>query len=137
MGLLLAASRRSVLCAATLLGAGPHGSGVPAAADEDLLAAVATFCALERRMRDLIEGPDRVADDDAREALLQSLRDAQAPHLDRLCRKRARSLAGHRARTAAFLAFDGGELAELADTNRLPADRMLAATIRDLVEAQG
>ena len=135
MGLLLAATRRRLLGGATLLGAGPRGAaGAAAAADEGLIAAAAAFCALEWRMQDLIEGLGSVADEDAREVLLRPLRDEQAPHLDRLCRERALGLAGHRARAVAFQAFDGGELVDLARMNGLPADRMVAALVRDLVE---
>ena len=88
-------------------------------------------------MQDLIEGPGCIADDTAREVLLRPLREAQAPHLDRLCQGRAVSLAGHRARAAAFALWDAGELADLAEANRFPADRLLAALVRDLVEAGG
>ena len=137
MGLSLAATRRRLLGGATLLGTAPRGAGGAAvAADEGLLAASAAFCALERRMHDLIEGPGCVADEDAREVLLRPLREAQAPHLDRLCRTYAQGLAGHRARATAFALWDAGELSDLAEMNGLPADRLLAALVRDLVEAE-
>jgi len=132
LALLAAASRRHLQGGAALLGAGTYTAGAAAALDEDLLAAAAAFCALECRMRDLIEGPARIADDGARGLLLRPLRDAQAPHLDRLCSGRARSLAGHRARADAFALWDGGELTDLAQANGFPADRLLAALVRDL-----
>lgn len=138
MCLLLSATRRRLLGGATLLGAGPPAAGTAAIADADLVAAAAAaFCALEKCMQDLIEGPGCVVDEDAREVLLRPLRDEQAPHLARLCSERARSLADHRMRAAAFLAFAGGELGDVARVNGLPADRMLVALIRDLVGAEG
>lgn len=143
VGLLLSATRRCVLGGVSLLGAGLRGAagaGAAAAAaspDEGLLAAAAAFCALEQRMQALIEGPGCVADDAARDLLLRPLRDAQAPHLDRLCQARASDLAGHRARAGAFAVWDAGELADLAETNGFPADRLLAAFVRDLVGADG
>lgn len=135
MGLFLAATRRRLLGGATLLGAGPTRAGIAASADADLIASAAAFCVLERRMQDLIEGPSCVADDATRELLLRPLRDEQAPHLDRLCQARAVGLAGHRARAAAFALWDVGELADLAEANGFPSDRLLAALVRDLVEA--
>ena len=137
VGPFLAATRRRLLGGATLFGAGPARAGTAASADADLLASAAAFCALERRMQDLIEGPGWVADDAARELMLRPLRDEQAPHLDRLCQTRAVGLAGHRARAAAFSLWDAGELADMAEANEFPADRLLAALVRDLMEADG
>ena len=137
VGVLLAATRRRLLGGATLLGAGPARADIAESADADLIAAAAAFCALERRMQDLIEGPGCVADDAAREVLLRPLRDEQAPHLDQLCQARAVGLASHQARAAAFTLWDAGELADLAEANGFPSDRLLAALVRDLVEAEG
>lgn len=131
----LPATRRRLLASAALLGSGPGGAGgvaEPSKSDAGLLAAAATFCALERRTLDLIDGPGRVADDGVRDLLLAPLRDGQGPCFDQLCRERARSLAGHRARAMAFALWDGGELAERAGAQGLLADRLLAAVIRDL-----
>ena len=137
MGLLLAATRRCLLGGDTLLGAGPRGAaGAVAAVDEGLIAAASAFCVLEWRMQDLIEGPGCVADDGAREVLLQPLRDKQALHLDRLCQTRAVGLAGHQAPAAAFTLWDAGELSDLAKMNGFPSDRLLAALVRDLVEVE-
>jgi len=130
------ATRRRLLGGAPLIGASPRGAGVRIVADDaGLLAAAASFCILEHRMRGLVEGPASVADDDARHSLLRPIRESQAPYLDVLCHQRALGLAGHRARAAAFAAWDGGELAEVAAAQGLPADRLLAALVRDLVEA--
>ena len=137
VGSLLSATRRRVLGGGALIGAGLRGTSLAASSDEGLLAAAAAFCALERRMQALIEGPGCVADDHARDLLLRPLRDAQAPHLDRLCHSRASDLAGHRARAGAFALWDAGELADLAEARGFPADRLLAALVRDLVEADG
>ena len=131
----LPATRRHMLAGAALLGSGLGGAGGVAersTSDAGLLAAAAAFCNLERRMLGLIDGPGRVADDGARDLLLAPLRDEQAPHLDQLCRERARSLGGHRARAMAFALWDGGELAERAGAQGLLADRLLAAVVRDL-----
>ena len=137
MGPFLAATRRRLLGGTTLLGAGPARAGTAASADADLVASAAAFCVLEQRMQDLIEGPRCIADEAAREVLLRPLRDEQAPHLDRLCQARAVGLVGHRARAVAFTLWDAGELADLAEANGFPADRLLAALVRDLVEAEG
>lgn len=134
----LPATRRRLLVGAALLGSGPGGAGGvagPSTSDAGLLAAAANFCALERRMLDLFDGPGRVADDGARDLLLAPLRSEQGPCLDQLCRERASSLAGHRARAVAFALWDGGELAERAGAQGLLADRLLAALIRDLADA--
>lgn len=130
--LLVAASRRRLLGATGLLGAGARTVGAAADPDVGLLTAAAAFCVLERRMRELIEGPNSVLDDNARELLLKPLRDQQASYVDLLCRQHARSLAGHRARAAAFALWDDGELNDLANANGFPADRLLAAMVRDL-----
>jgi len=112
------------------------GESAPAAlaqpADAALLAAYKRFCALERRMLHVIEGPGRIDDDDARDPVLEVFRDAQRPHLDLLCRLRATSLAGHRARAIAFALWDGGETAHRAALHGLLEDRLLAALVRDL-----
>ena len=131
-----APSRRHLLGAA-LVGTGPRRAGASVAVDEVLLAASAAFCILERGMQDLIEGSGRVADEDARELLLKPLRDQQALHLDLLCQQHARSPAGHRARATAFALWDNGELNDLANTNGFPADRLLAAIVRDLTGKAG
>jgi len=112
------------------------GGSAPAAsaqsADAALLAACARFCALERRMLDVIEGPGRIDDDDARDPVLEVFRGAQRPQLDLLCRLRATSLTGHGARAAAFALWDGGETAHRAALHGLLEDRLLAALVRDL-----
>jgi len=132
---LLPATRRRLLGGAAMLGANPCGTGTAAApADGGLLEAAAAFCALEGRMLALIDGPNRVADDSARDLLLAQLRDEQGPWLDQLCRERASSLTDHRTRAMAFALWDGGELAERATTQGLLADRLLAAIVRDLVD---
>ena len=134
MGLLTPASRRRLLGGLALLGTGPGADGASVLLDGPLLAAAVAFCNVERRMLSLIEGPDRIADDDARGLLLMPLRDEQRPHLDQLCRQRARSLAGHRVRAIAFALWDGGELAHVAEAQGFLADRLLAALVRDLAE---
>jgi len=131
-GLLSVASRRHLLGSVALLNTGPRGTDAAAHHDELLMAAAAAFCDAERRMLSLIEGPDRIADDDARDLLLAPLRDEQALHLDLLCRERAWALAGHRARATAFALWDGGELVQRAEAHGFLADRLLAALIRDL-----
>ncbi len=133
-GFLTTASRRRLLGGVALLGAGPGAADASSPLDKGLLAAAAAFCALERRMLALIEGADRITDNDARDMLLRPLRNKQLSHLDLLCRQQARSLAGHRARAAAFALWDGGELARLAQANGFLADRLLAALIRDLAD---
>ena len=80
VGLLVAASRRRLLGATVLLGTSSCGAGAAAVQDEELLAAAVAFCALERRMQGLIEGPDRIADDGARDVMLTLLWNEQELH---------------------------------------------------------
>ena len=136
-GHLTPASRRRLLAGVALLGTSTHptaspGSGTPDVPDGPLLSAAVAFCLIEGRMLALIEGPERVVDDDARDRLLAPLRDEQRPHLDALCRQHARSLAGHRARAVAFTLWDGGELAHRAAADSFLENRLLSALIRDL-----
>lgn len=131
---LTVASRRRLLGSVALLGVGARGANEVRHCDQSLIAAALAFCNTERRMLSLIEGPDRVAADDARGLLLAPLRDEQAPHLDLVCRERAWSLAGHQARAIAFALWDGGEITERAATQGFLADRLLAALVRDLAD---
>lgn len=131
---LTVASRRRLLGSVALLGTGPHGVNAAVHRDELLISAAMAFCDAERKMLDLIEGPDRVADDHTRDLLLAPLRDAQAPHLDLICQERAWGLPGHQARAMAFALWDGGELAHLAEAHGFLADRLLAALVRDLAD---
>ena len=126
------ASRRRLLGGIALLGAGPGAAGTAAPLDGPLLAAAAAFCDVELRMLSLFEGPGRVEDDRARDLLLGPLRDEQRPHLDLLCRQRARSLAGHRARAIAFALWDDGDLADKAEEGDFLGERLLAALVRVL-----
>lgn len=93
--------------------------------DGPLLAAASAFCGVERRLLALIEGPGRIADDEARDRVLEPLRDEQMPHLDALCRLEAQTLTGHVARALAFLLWDGGELAYRAEAQVSLEDRLL------------
>ena len=124
-GYLTTASRRRLLAGVALLGTGPRSAtagfgavadmahGAPTRSDWPLLAAAAAFCAVEQRKLSLIEGPDRVINDAARDRLLEPLCDEQLVHLDVLCRQRAVAPATHRARAIAFALWDGGELSRL------------------------
>ncbi len=137
---LTTASRRRLLASAGLLTSGlgriPHDAATARRLQQDpdgtVIAACAVFNVLERRRLDLIEGPGRIADDDARDQALGPLAGEQQAYLDRLCRQRATTLAGHRARAISFALWDGGELADRARANGLLEDRLLAALVRDL-----
>ena len=100
--------------------------------DGPLLSAAASFCTVEQRMLALIEGPDRVTDDDTRDLLLKPMQDEQLSSLDALCQQRATTLTGHQVRAMAFALWDGGELAHRAQAYGTLEDRVLAALIRDL-----
>ncbi len=132
VGLPPAVTRRRLLGSLALLGAVPRGAGEVTGRDQPLIAAATVSCDAKRRMLALIDGPGRIADDRARDLLLVLLRDAQAPHLDQLCRKQAWSLAGHRARAMAFALWDDGELSRRAATQGFLANRLLTAMIHDL-----
>lgn len=138
-GLLTPASRRRLLGSAALLGSTARRDASAESADHDgpLVTAAIDFCEAERRMLVLIDGPGRVADDDARDLLLAPLRASQGPHLDLLCCRRAWGLAGHQARAVAFALWDGCELAQRAEAQGFLADRLLAALVRDLVSVPG
>ncbi len=137
---LTTASRRRLLASAGLLTSGlgriPQDAAraPPPQSDPDaaVIAACAAFNVLERRRLDLIEEPGRIADDDARDQALGPLAGEQQDYLDRLCRQRATTLAGHQARAISFALWDGGELADRARAHGLLEDRLLAALIRDL-----
>jgi len=107
-------------------------SSVQLLADAALILACARFSALERQMLATFDGPDRIDDDIARDVVLAALREAQGPQIDLVCRLRATSLAGHRARAAAFAVWDGGETAYRAASQASLEDRVLAALVRDL-----
>ncbi len=137
---LTTASRRRLLASAGLLTSGlgrpPHQAATAGRLQPDpdgaVIAACAAFNVLERRKLDLIEGPGRIADDDTRDQALGPLAGEQQGYLDRLCRQRATTLAGHQARAISFALWDGGELADRAHAYGLFEDRLLAALVRDL-----
>ena len=56
--------------------------GGNAGPDAPVIAACVGFCELEAKKLALIEGPDRIADDEARERLLVPLSDRQEAYLD-------------------------------------------------------
>ena len=137
------ADRRRLLFSAATLTTGLHGHAASATAprqdgngpDAALLAACTGFSRIERQRLALLDGPRRIADDDARDLALAPLLDQQLPFLDALCEQRATTLAGHQARAIAFWLWDGGELAYRARQSGTLEDRILSALVLDLAGA--
>lgn len=131
------AGRRRLLLRLAGLAAAVGAARPASAPDLDnatLLAACAAFGALERERLALFEGPGRIEDDDERDEAIGPIWARQVPLLEQICARRATTLAGHRARAAAYWLWDGGELAwraRAAGEGSLD-DRLLAALVADL-----
>jgi hypothetical protein len=105
-------------------------------ADALLIRACAAFVDIERKKLLLMDGPDRIIDDDERAILLEPLSDEQLRQLDIICQRRTSSPAGHQARAGCFALWDGGELGYRARVNGHLEDQLLAALIRDLARVE-
>ena len=106
--------------------------GGKARPDAPVIAACVGFCDLEGRRLALIEGPDRIAGDEARERMLEPLSDQQQVYLDAVCGQRATTQAGHQARAICVALWDGGEIGYRARVGGFVDDRLVAALLRDL-----
>lgn len=105
----------------------------PAHPDAVLLGACAAFNALENEKLALFEGAGRIEGDEERDEAIEPIWAQQAPLLDQICTRKATTLAGRRARAAAYWLWDGGELVWRAHTCGMLGDRLLAALVADLV----
>ena len=105
----------------------------PDDADGALVAACRRYVQLEQRKVGLARkvGPDP-DDGEADRASDTAFRSTRAI-LRRIVETPATTLAGHRARAAAFLAWDDGDLMGRSDDRGFSEDRMLAALVFDLV----
>ena len=122
--------------AVAALRSAPTGSLTgPDGADSALVAACRRYVQLERRRAELARkiGPNPNEGEVDREANA-AFRSTRAV-LRRIVETPATSLAGHRARAAAFLAWDDGDLMGRSDDRSFSEDRMLAALVFDLVNS--
>ena len=65
--------------------------------------------------------------------LMRAIDEAANPLLEHVCNNQSMTLDGHRARAAAFLATDESGLLIRANRRDLPAERLLAALVIDLL----
>src|SRR3978361_671100 len=107
--------------------ADPGGKANP---DTAVIAACVGFCELEAKKLTLIEGPDRIPDDEAREQVPESLSDRRQAYLDAIRDQRAATPAGHQARAICLALWDGGEIGYRARTGGFVDDRPLAPLVR-------
>jgi hypothetical protein len=105
----------------------------PAHADAALLAVCSDWGVLHRRITRLFEGVASLADEEERSCAYAALLDDAHGLLIRIATARASTLDGHRARAAAFLAWDEGDLIGRARRAGIAEDRVLAALLLDLV----
>ena len=100
----------------------------------------ALLLATSRRVAKLWRRRDRLSadgqarhDDEEHERRLQAIDTATDPLLEYVCACQSRTLDGHRARAAAFLATDESGLLMRANTRDVPGEKLLAALVLDLL----
>lgn len=125
---------RPIALAAAVLEELPGGGlGLDAHPDAPLLAACRGYVGLQQRKERLsADDTARTADHARRSRFMEALTRRATAILARVAELRATSLDGHRARAAAFLAWDDGDLMGRADELGFTEDRLLAALILDL-----
>ena len=96
----------------------------------ELLAACATFDALEHEAAALHTGPDRIVDDEERSAALAMIVERQAPWLERMCAIQVTSPIAWQARARSLALWDQDMLADYEDG--YVNERLLAALLRDI-----
>ncbi len=101
--------------------------------DAALLAACGDYGLLHRRISRLFTGTASLADEEERSRAHAALLDEAQALLTRTATARASTLDGHRARAAAFLAWDEGDVIGRARREGIAEDLMLAALLTDLV----
>ncbi len=101
--------------------------------DAALLAACGDYGLLHRRISRLFTGVASLADEEERSRAHAALLDEAQALLIRTATARASTLDGHRARAAAFLAWDEGDVIGRARREGIAEDLMLAALLTDLV----
>ena len=107
---------------------------LPIHPDAPLLAALASFDAIERYFLSLYAGGTRyIEDDDEREAAFQPFAETQEPILEQVCSLQARTLEGIPARARTIVLQDA-ELDPAADAlEGYTNNRLVAALLRDLL----
>ena len=109
--------------------------GNPAHPDIALLTACAAYGQARRRADRLARAHIRVAADDTLEQALAALHKAASSALAVVWTHRATTPEGHRARAAAILAWDEGDLISLVRQHGILQDRLMLALLADLVGA--
>jgi hypothetical protein len=105
--------------------------------DAELLAACAAFEDLAYKRESLFEGPTALDDDSQRHAGSVQIEATQDPFLEQICRTPATTLEGCFARAKAIV-WDSPDMMpdfDAKDCGGYPAERMVAALIRDLLNA--
>jgi len=105
--------------------------------DQELLAALAEFDALEWQYMGCYDGPTAIEDDKQQEAASNLILERQLPILEKICTTRAKTIDGILARMRTMLLEDQ-ELnpAEMAAAGAYN-ERLLGALLRDLAEQAG
>ncbi len=122
-----AAATRTLQRSAALL------SGHPGHPDADLLTACVAYGRIRRRADRLGRADTRTMSGEALEQAYADLHTAGSSLLAQVAAHRAVTLDGHRARAAAVLAWDEGELIGLADRYGILQDRLMLALLADLI----
>ena len=104
---------------------------IAAGPDAVLIASCKAAVAVAERKRTLFDGPGRIDDDAARDALLAPLDAEERPLLEAAARAVPVTWAGHVARAATFLLWDAGAVHNEAQLGSA-GDRLLAAIVSDL-----
>ena len=102
--------------------------------DAALIGAAGDYGVIHRRIGRLLQGSGRIEAESVRSRRFADLTEAAAPLLEQLGNARAVTNDGHKARAAAFLAWNEGEIMGRADRDGLLEDRLLAAILLDLAE---
>jgi hypothetical protein len=122
-----AAATRTLQRSAALL------SGHPGHPDAALLTACVAYGRIRRRVDRFGKAGTRTMSGEALEQAHADLHAAGSSLLVQVAAHRAVTLDGHRARAAAFLAWDEGELIGLADRCGILQDRLIIAMLADLI----
>jgi hypothetical protein len=109
-------------------------SDEPSHIDADLLAGCIAYCRIKRRRVRLPKALGRRGEEDAGESDGADLHSKGSLVLAHVAAQTARTLDGHRARAAAILEWDDGQLIGLADQPGYLEDRLLLALLVDLVQ---
>ena len=124
---------RAYAAATRVLKGSARLSEQPTHPDAALLTACVAYGRIRRQVDRLARADTRTMSEDALEQAHADLHSAGSSSLAQVAAYRAVTLDGHRARAAAFLAWDEGELVGLVDRYGILQDRFLLALLTDLV----